>query len=208
MPTKLLIATRNQAKFAEFSDLLSNFKLKLVSLKDLGINQEVGENEPTFKANAENKARVYCELSGLPTIADDGGLEIEALGGWPGVYSRRIFGPDKPEGTDEEIINEVLQRLKGVPFSERNCSFTAAVSLAFSPQKLVSVAGKEIGYIAEQASQQSTPGFPFRSLFYLPAYKKVVVELDKEGKLSDFMTHRKQAIMELEPYLKQLANYA
>lgn len=205
---KLLIATRNQAKFNEFSDLLSRFGYQLLSLKDVGIDEEFPENEITFKANSENKAKFYWQLSSLPTIADDGGLEIEKLNGWPGVYSRRIWGPDKPEANDEEIINEVLLRLRGVPFEQRSCYFTAVVSLCLSADKIVSVDGREEGYIAEKPSDKRTPGFPFRSLFYLPKYKKVVVELDKDGKLSDFMTHRKQAIIKLEPYLKQLANYA
>lgn len=208
MPVKLLIATRNQAKFNEFSDLLSRFNFDLVSLKDIDLKQEVSENGHTFKDNSENKARIYCQLSGLPAIADDGGLEIEALADWPGVYSRRIWGPDKPEGTDEQIIEEVLKRMVGIPFERRRCHFTAAVSLAFTPARIISVEGKEEGYIAESPSGKRTPGFPFRSLFYLPQYDKVVVELDEEGKLSDFMTHRKQAIIMLEPYLKQLENYA
>ncbi len=208
MPTKLLIATHNQAKYAEFSTLLSRFNFDLVSLKDIGISQEVAENELTFKANAENKAKIYCKLSGLPTITDDGGLEIKVLGGWPGVYSRRIWGPHKRSGTDEEIINEVLKRLQGVPFEQRKCQFTAVVSLAVTPNRVISVEGKEDGYIAEQASEHRTSGFPFRALFYLPKYGKIAAELDKNGRLSDFMTHRKQAIIKLEPYLKQLINYA
>lgn len=205
--TKLLIATRNQAKLKSFSELLKSFQLELLTLTDAGIKNLVEENGATFRANAELKAKTYCQQSGLPTLADDGGLEIDTLNGWPGVYSRRIFGLDKPEATDEEMITETLRKLRGVPWEKRTAKMRAVVALAITPSE-IHVADVAInGYISEQPSSARDLGFPFRSIFYLPEAGKIVTDLEPQAQ-HDFMNHRKQAIIQLEPYLKALAEHA
>ena len=104
MPVKLLIATKNQAKFKNFARLLSGYNIEVVSLSDVGIANDVLETGTSFEENAKLKAANYFALSKLPTLVDDSGLEIDTLGGWPGLYSRRVWGPGEREATDEEAL--------------------------------------------------------------------------------------------------------
>jgi len=118
---KLLIATRNPAKLKRLHELLSNFKLELLTLNDLNIKESAPEVGEKFEEIAESKVRFYSNLSKLPTMSDDSGMEIDALNGWPGASTRRIFGPDKPEATDDELIAEILKRMDGIPYEKRTC---------------------------------------------------------------------------------------
>ncbi len=205
--TKLLIATRNQAKFAEAKLLLSDFPLQLCSLSDVRIAESPGETGRTFEENAIIKARYYGGLANLPTLSDDGGLEIDELGGWPGVYSRRMFGLDKPEASDEEMIVETLRRLQGVASDRRGCSFSFVMALFVPPSAIYTGSGSVRGMIPYDPCTARVAGFPFRSIFYLPSLGKTVAELSPEGQ-ARFMNHRKTAILQLEPYLRELASYA
>src|SRR5882762_3706118 len=98
---KLLIATTNKGKLQEIGEFLKDLSVQLVSLKDVGITQDVEEDGQSYEENAQKKALFYSKVSKLPAVADDGGLEINALGGAPGLKSRRWLGH---EGTDEELI--------------------------------------------------------------------------------------------------------
>ncbi len=207
MPPKLLIATRNQAKFNAFASILGKYKLSLLSLADLAVTASVDETGDNFLANAILKARAYQSLSQLPTLADDGGLEVDVLNGWPGVYSRRIFGAKEQEATDEEMIAEVLKRLQGIPAEQRTAKMRAVVALALNDKEIYTADIVVAGSITEQPVKTLISGFPFRSIFYLPAADKVAAELSPHEQ-EHFMNHRQQAIIQLEPYLKQLANYA
>ncbi|MFH1111689.1 MAG: non-canonical purine NTP pyrophosphatase [Patescibacteria group bacterium] len=201
--TKLLIATRNQAKFNEIASVLRSYKFELKSLKDVNITNFPEETGATFEDNAVIKAKWYYEKSKLPTIADDGGLEIAALKGWPGVSSRRM-GVNNIELTDDEMIAEVLRRMQGIPMSERQCQMRIVFALVLPNGEIVTGEGITEGYIATEPYKKYIPGFPFRSIFYLPKYGKTVSELDGGKAHTDFMKHRKNAIIKLEPYLKNL----
>lgn len=203
MSANLLIATRNRAKFDEFALLLKPYELKFVSLEDLKITATAEETGETFNENAELKARFYGNLANIPTLADDGGLEIEYLNGWPGVSSRRIFGPDKPEASDEEMIAETMRRLDSVPTEKRTCRFTVSLALFLPPEALHLGHGFVAGVIPNEPSPVRVPGFPFRSIFFLPQFGKAIAELPPQAQ-ADFMNHRKKAIIELEPYLREL----
>src|SRR3989344_3346587 len=111
--TKLLIATTNPGKLAELSRFLADIPMNLVNLKDLDITDTVEETGNTFEENAILKARYYCKKSGLPTLADDGGFEIDAPGGEPGVKSHRWIHGDR-EDTDEELIAYTFEKMKGI----------------------------------------------------------------------------------------------
>ncbi len=201
---KLLIATRNQGKFNDFKKILSRYNLELLPLADLNL-PSIEETGKTFEENAELKAWEYFKLSGLPTLADDGGLEIDILNGWPGVYSRRIFGPDKSEATDQELIDQTLKRLRCVPGKRRTAHMTAAVALMASLEELHTAKFSVDGFITLKPSHILIPGFPFRSIFYLPKLGKVAAEVQKDTKnYNDYLNHRKNAIIKLEPYLKKL----
>lgn len=157
---KLLIATTNPGKFAEYKRHLDDLPLELVSLKDLGL-ETVEETGATFEENALLKARAYATRSKLPTLADDGGLEIEALSGEPGVRSHRSVG--EKENTDEELIAEVIERMKRVNPEERGARLRAVIALKVGDTEHIAEGVTE-GSIAE-APGPYEPGFPYRGLF-------------------------------------------
>jgi XTP/dITP diphosphohydrolase len=124
---RLLVATRSRHKLGELRDLLRPVRAELVSLDDAGIAEEADEIGATFAANAALKARFYARLSGLPTLADDSGLEVDALGGGPGVRTRRYAGE---EATDEDNNRKLLAALAGLPPAARGARYRCALSLA------------------------------------------------------------------------------
>src|SRR3989344_4578799 len=123
---KLLIATHNPAKFNDISRFLLDIPYILVSLNDVGITEDVEEDQPTFELNAIKKATYFAKKSGLPTLGDDSGMEIDYLGGKPGVYSKR-WAPDE---TDESIVSHTLEQLKNVPLKKRTAQFRVVIALA------------------------------------------------------------------------------
>ena len=131
---KLLIATTNPGKLDEIKRFLGDLPVELVALKDVGIIDGVEETGKTFEENAILKAKYYCKKSGLPTLADDGGFEIDALGGEPGVKSHRWIHKDR-EDTDEELIEYTLKKMRGLPRAKRggNTLETAGAKFNLSP---------------------------------------------------------------------------
>lgn len=200
---KLLIATKNPGKFAEFQILLKDLPFKLVSLKDLKIDHEVEEDGKTFAENASKKAREYCQLSGLPTIADDGGLEIDALGGQPGVHSRRWFGYRM---TDREVIRSILTKMKGVPPQKRTAKLSVAIACTFPKGKTETVRAEIPVIIAQKPYSKITPGYPQRSLMIIPKLNKYFVELPfvEQSKYSS----RTLAVKKLKKYLKNIRDFS
>jgi XTP/dITP diphosphohydrolase len=196
---KLLIASSNPAKVKEIKKFLKGLPLKIVTLKDLGIKNSIEETGKTFKENAILKARYFAKLSGILTLADDGGLEIKYLSGAPGVKSRRWLGYIM---TDEELINEVIKRLKGVPRRKRKCALKVVLALATPSGKVFTSEGVINGIIAETPSKKRIAGYPYRSLFYLPQFKKFYIDLNK--KEHDKVNQRKAALEKLKPILKSL----
>jgi len=199
MKKKLLIATRNPAKLKEYKILLKDLPIELVSLKELNIQDKVKEDGKSYQENAKKKAIFYSKLRGLPTLADDGGLEVDYLNGEPGIKSRRWPGY---EASDEELIRIILEKMKGIPFSKRGAKFRAVISLVFpGDKKNYTFEGILRGYITEKPIAQRFNGYPFRSVFYLPKYKKVFAELpqDREAEIS----HRKTAIKKAIPLLRK-----
>src|SRR3989344_3163485 len=174
---KLLIATTNPAKLSELSQFLSDLPVKLVSLKDLGINRKAPEIGRTFVQNAIGKARFYFNISGLPTIADDGGLEIAAFGGEPGVASHRLPESDR-EATDRELIDHTLARIRKLPETERDAQLRLVLVL-FLPNGKIHVSQARVqGIIPNQPSSHTTAGFPYRSLLFIPQLHKFYNEAE------------------------------
>lgn len=201
---KLLIATTNPGKILEYKEIFKQLKLslELVSLKDLDLDREkVEEDRATFEENAVKKAKFYCQKSGLPTLADDGGIEIDALNGEPGVKSRRWPGY---EATDKELIKMTLEKLKGLPKEKRGAQLRCSIAISFPGDKKVHLfEGVLRGFIMEK-SIGIIPGFPFRSLFYLPEIGKILGELSMEEEAK--IAHRKKVVEKALPILKQIAN--
>ena len=156
---RLLIATTNQAKIREYRRLLGDLPIELVAPVDPPRVEETGA---TFEENALLKARAYAAWSGLPSLADDGGIEIDALGGEPGVRSARWLGR---EAADEELIAYTLERLRGVPPERRGAQMRVACALAEPAGHVTVGQGIIRGVIAEQPLPTRDPGFPFRSVF-------------------------------------------
>jgi XTP/dITP diphosphohydrolase len=126
-PPRILVATRSLHKLGELRDLLRPARATLVSLDDVGIPDDADETGATFAANAALKARFYARLAGLPTLADDSGLEVDALGGGPGVRTRRYAGED---ATDEENNRKLLAALAGLPAARRGARYRCVLALA------------------------------------------------------------------------------
>lgn len=193
---KLLIATTNLGKLAEIKFSLKDLPLELVSLNDLGIIDKTEETGKTFAQNAILKAKFYSQISNLPTISDDGGLEIDILNGEPGVKSRRwIKGK---EATDEELINYTLQKLKGVPLEKRGAQLRTVLALVLPDGKVYTSEGIVRGIIAEKPHPGRTAGFPFRSLLYLPEIGKFYHKDDLTPEENLKYNHRVKALQKFK----------
>ena len=131
MAPRLLIATGNPGKMREYADLLRDIPFKLVSLRDLGITHEVEETGETFEENAWLKASEYAAISGLLTLADDSGLEVDALSGEPGVHSAR-YGGDSCTN-DQDRVRLLLKNMRDVPWEERGARFRCVIAIAEPP---------------------------------------------------------------------------
>lgn len=198
---KLLIATKNPAKLEEFKMFLKDLPLKVVGLTDLNISDSFEETGKTFAENAKAKALFFSKKTGLPTLGDDGGIEIEYLGGEPGVKSRRWLD-GKTDAKDEELINYTLDRLKGVPVSKRQAHFRAVLALAIPGDDIYLSEGVIKGVIAEKPLFKRKAGYPYRSLFYLPQIKKYYFEDELSKKEERLYNHRYKAIQKLIPIIR------
>jgi len=181
---KLLIATKNPGKLREIKEFLDN-DFELLSLGDFKSVPDVEETGKTFEENSILKARKYFEWSGIPTIADDGGLEIDFLNGEPGVKSRRWPGY---EATDEELINIALEKLKGVPWDKRAARLKT-VGTYYDKNGYFHTEGVIEGYIVEDKPDKWETGYPFRAVLWIPKFNKIYQDLTKEE--HEEINHRK-----------------
>lgn len=198
---KLLIASHNPAKVEEYKHYLSDLPLEFISLSDLNITTEAPEEGKTFEENAVRKAKFYHQLTGLPAIADDGGLIIDALNGAPGVKSRRWLSDRM---TDEEMIQSVIEKMRDVPEGKRTCHLVGTIALVMSDGRLYTQWAQIDGVVAQTPTSKRVEGFPYRSFFYLPKFRKFYLELTDEehGQIN----HRKIALLKLRPHLLKLIN--
>lgn len=177
---RLLIATTNAAKLAEYRVLLREFELEVVSLRDVGIDAEAPEDGVSFAANALMKARFYFDRAGIATLADDGGLEVDALGGAPGVHSHRWLGAN---ADDRMLAEEIVRRMHGIEPARRTARLRAASALIFmddgARREIVIEAACE-GIIAERCYPQIQPGFPYRSVLMIPERQCYLAELSED----------------------------
>ena len=202
---RLLIATTNPAKLAEYRLLLRDLELDLVSLADAGITDVPEESGATFEENALIKARFYFERAHTATLADDGGLEIDALGGEPGVRSHRWLNSGGDD-SDQALVNEVMRRMKDVSEGRRSARLRAATALIYDDggqvRECVAEASIE-GVIAEGAFPLLREGFPYRAVLFMPERNCFVGELgdEEEAKISQ----RRIALAKLHDDLARIA---
>lgn len=197
---QLLIATTNPGKLEEITSILSDLPIKLVSLQDVNIKAKPDENGQTFEENAIIKAKFYAAISGLPTIGDDGGLEIDALGGEPGVKSHRWIHADR-EDEDEELIAYAIKKLKGVPLEDRGAHLKVVVAFVTSDGKIATSEGIIRGVIPIKPSITRVVGFPYRSLLYLPKICKFYNNDDLTREENEHYNHRRRALEALVPVI-------
>lgn len=199
---KLLIATSNPGKLNEIKQFLADLSLELVGLADIGVTQLPNETGSNFKANAILKARYYAQKSGLPTLADDGGLEIDALAGEPGVKSHRWIHQDR-DAQDEELIAYTIKRMKGFPLAQRGAQLRAVLALVLSDQRVYTAQAKIRGVIPLKPSATRTGGFPYRALLYLPNLGKFYNQDELTPQENERYNHRKRALEKLKPVMRK-----
>ncbi len=199
---KILIATRNPGKLHEYEDLLADAlpdgaDLEWVTITDLGIDTDVEETGETFAANALLKAEAYASESGLLTLADDSGLEVDALGGAPGVRTARYAGPG---ASDADRYNKLLGALADVPEPERGARFRCAVAVCTPEGRSYSADGTCEGRIA--FAPRGSNGFGYDPVFLLEGRDETMAELDPEVK--NRISHRAHALEAIKPVLTRL----
>lgn len=189
---KLLIATGNQGKLRDIKKYLSDPDFEIISLSDLNLNQDINEDGKTYQENSQKKALFFTKLSNLPTLADDSGIEIDALGGKPGVDSKYWAK------NDEEIIKKLAKLSKSLLRNNRRATFKSVISLALPNGKVWSVKGKVEGIIAEKENGKRDAGYPYRSFFYLPEIKKYHDEEELTEDEQRLYNHRYKAIQKIK----------
>ncbi|HID50788.1 MAG TPA: XTP/dITP diphosphatase [Anaerolineae bacterium] len=197
MTQKLLVATHNQGKVREYAEMLADLQIEWLSLDDVGMGLDVEETGRTFRENAILKARAYAGETGLLTLADDSGLEVDALGGEPGVYTARYGGAGL---THEARYQLLLQNMANVPLPERTARFRCVIALAGPDGALLGVSdGVCEGLIGETAVGDH--GFGYDPVFYLRERGLTMAQLDSAEKHQ--ISHRGQALQAIEPLLRE-----
>ena len=191
----LLLATTNQNKITEYRQLLKNSGFKLITLSRK-LNFEVPETGKTYAQNAVIKAKAYGKKSQIATLADDTGLEIKALNGFPGIFSNRFAAGNFPRARQE-----ILTRLKGIPIKQRQARFICALALYLpATGKITSFTGTVNGQIA--LKENGRYGFGYDPIFIPNGYKLTFGQMPSRQK--NRLSHRYQALTKLQPYLKSL----
>ena len=181
---RLLLATTSEGKLRELRDLLGDLPITLLTPRDVGLSLTVEETGRTYEENALLKARAYRDAAELPTLAEDSGLEIAALGGAPGIYSARYQG--LPDGPVKNAY--VLSQLANVPWSARTARYVCAMVLMLD-ERTVTCRGVVTGVIASEPA--GTGGFGFDPIFYVPRYRRTMAQLPPEVK--NRISHRARA---------------
>jgi XTP/dITP diphosphohydrolase len=192
---RLLLATSNPHKVIEMRALLGDIPFDLVAPADLGVQLDVEEPFETYLANATQKARAYAEASGELALADDSGLEIDAMDGAPGVHSKRYWGEEMPYPERFALIE---QRLAGLPMAARTARFRCVLVLAAPDGRLTHTEGVVEGQIARQAA--GAQGFGYDPIFWLPERSVTMAELAPAEK--DAISHRGRAARAMAAVLR------
>ena len=192
------MATTNKGKTLEYRHLLEGLPFKLVTPDEEGIDITVTEEGATLEENARSKATAYSNFSHLITLADDSGIEVDALGGEPGIRSARFAGED---ASDEDRIKLLLRKLEGVPEEKRTAHFKCVIAIATPEKQLELLHGECPGFITHEAKGEN--GFGYDPVFYLPELDKTMAELPLE--IKNQMSHRAKAAHKARQLLEQLA---
>jgi len=199
---KLLVATTNPGKFAEVKDFLRQLPLEVLSLSDLATWPKIIEDGATFEENALKKARALAEYSGYLTLADDSGLEVDALNGAPGIYSARYCGE---EGNDKKNNEKLMHELREIPEEKRTGRFVCALALCAPKSR------DKIEWIVRESCEgriafalKGENGFGYDPLFFYPSLGKTFGEIDRAIKAT--VSHRGKALKKLAEMLPSLVD--
>ena len=195
MKKTLLLATTNQGKIVELREFLSDLPLEITSLEELEVKSIFTEQGDSFLENARGKSIFYHKQSNLLTLAEDSGLEVQCLGGAPGVYSSRFSGP---QATDEKNIEKLLDMMKDIPPERRKAQFTSCVVLAENHSIIKEICENVSGRILTE--KKGSYGFGYDPVFFFPPLKKTFAELLPEEKNS--VSHRGRALRRVKTYLR------
>jgi len=194
----LVLATRNQGKIREFTELLKDTPIELKSLNDFGPIPEAVEDGETFDDNAYKKALFTAKVLGLPAIADDSGLVVEALDGAPGVLSARYAGE---KATDQENINKLLKEMEGQ--GNRKAAFACVISIAVPTGPALTYEGRCEGEIL--TAPRGDGGFGYDPVFFYPPLGQTFAEIPLAEK--NKISHRGKALAELAAETNQIAKW-
>ena len=197
MIDKIIFATGNEGKMKEVRMILKDLGLPVLSMKEAGVQADIVEDGTTFEENAKIKAVAVQKLTGALVLADDSGLEVDALNGEPGVYSARYMGED----TSYRIKNQSLvDRLEGVPVEKRTARFVCVIAAAFPDGTVCTTKGTIEGKIGYE--ERGENGFGYDPIFYLPDMSRTTAELSPEEK--NAVSHRGKALAAMK---EQIASY-
>ena len=195
---RLVFGTTNPAKLKEWSELLESV-IPILEISGFGKLPKPKEDGESFAENAREKASHYAKLTGEYVISEDGGYEIDVLGGAPGVMSRRIL-PGGKDGTDQELIDFVLEKLKNVPLDKRTVKLTTSIALS-DPEGniLFEEKASSKGIVSQKPGSVLIPGYPFRTIHYFPKLGKTYAELTRKERKK--YSHKKRIARRLSKFL-------
>ena len=194
---KIVFATTNAGKIKEIKEILSDFDVEVVSMKEMNITADIEENGATFEENSLIKARAVSKLTGLPALADDSGLEVDYLNGEPGIYSARYLGRD----TDYDYKNNyIIDKLKEAKGEERSARFVCVISLVLPDGREFVKKGVMEGRIGYEIKGEN--GFGSDPIFFLPEYGKTSAEISAEEK--NKISHRGKALSAMKELIASL----
>ena len=205
MGQRIIFATGNAGKMLEIREILADMDMEVLSMKEAGVEADIVEDGTTFEENAVIKAKaVVCmlkersgkELSGAIVLADDSGLEIDALNREPGIYSARYLGEDTPYSVKSANL---IERLAGVPDEDRIARFVCAIAAVMPDGEIVTTQGVIEGRIGYE--EKGNNGFGYDPIFYVPEYGRTTAELTEDEK--NRISHRGKALEAMKDELKK-----
>ncbi len=184
---KLIFATGNEGKMKEIRMILGDLDYEILSMKEAGIDVDIVEDGKTFEENAIIKATEISKIAGCVVLADDSGLEVDAMDKMPGIYSARYLGEDTPYSIKNQTI---IDNLAGLPDEKRTARFVCAIAAAFPDGSVVTKRGTIEGIIGYE--ERGENGFGYDPIFFVPEYGKTTAELSPEEK--NAISHRGKAL--------------
>ncbi len=190
---RFILASNNKKKLKELSGILSDYGIEVIGQKDAGLDISPDETGATFEENALIKARAAASASGMPVVADDSGLETDALNGAPGIYSARYA-----EGSDEDRTRKLLDDMKDVPEEKRGARFVCALACALPDGREVTFRGECEGVITRKP--EGNGGFGYDPVFFCPEHGMTFAQMPEE--LKNRISHRAKALKQFEEWIK------